>query len=367
MLLAGMTGLEDVKSTVQRGSPEVRVRFDREKLSRFGLDTGTLADMISNQVKGKVPTRFPGADRKIDILVRVDQDDLACVDELDRLIVNPEAEAPLPLSAVADIRVVEGPSEIRRIWGQRAAIVNANLSQFDMGATARRISAGLGPIRDRGNLSIDIGGQGRELESAMGSMRMALLLAVFLVYIVMASQFESLYQPFIIILSVPLAFVGVIFTLHLMDINLSVIVFIGGIMLTGIVVNNAIVLVDYINQLRRRGLERTEAIVTACRIPAAPHPDDHGHHGAGPVAPYRHPGPDRAPRGTSPSPWASGEGVELRGPMAVTVISGLISSTVLDPAHHARGLCPDGPAMKGLASLFRRGEADPAGPLKSGR
>jgi HAE1 family hydrophobic/amphiphilic exporter-1 len=168
-----------------------------------------------------------GPERKIDILVRVDEEDLSRVDELREVIINPQSAAPLPLSAVADIQIVEGPSEIRRIWGQRAAIVSANLSSFDMGGTSRLISAAISPIQEQTTLSLEIGGQGRELDSAMSNMKLALALAIFLVYIVMASQFESLYQPFIIICSIPLAFVGVVFALYWLDINLSVIVFIG--------------------------------------------------------------------------------------------------------------------------------------------
>ncbi|MFH2000627.1 MAG: efflux RND transporter permease subunit, partial [Planctomycetota bacterium] len=233
-VMSKINGLEDVRSTVQRGSPEVRIRFNREKLSRYNLDTASLATMISDMVKGKVPTRFMSSEHKVDILVRVNEENISSVNELSDLVINPESDAPIPLTAVAEIKVIEGPSEIRRLWGQRAAIVSANLSEFDMGGTAKKIAALIAPIEEKGSLSIDIGGQGRELESAMTNMYLALCLAIFLVYIVMASQFESLFQPFIIICSIPLAFVGVIFTLYWLDIHLSVVVFIGGIMLAGI-------------------------------------------------------------------------------------------------------------------------------------
>ena len=324
--LRRIPGLEDVKSTVQRGNPEIRIRFDREKLARYDLDAESLAAMISDMVKGKVPTRFLNAEHKIDILVKADERELTSVEDLGNMVVNPQSPAPLPLGVVADIRVVEGPGEIRRIWGQRAAIVSANLSRFDMGGMARRISTTLGPIRERTGLTMELGGQGRELGDVMKNMKLALGLAVFLVYIVMASQFESLYQPFIIICTLPLAFVGVVFTLSALHVNLSVIVFIGAIMLAGIVVNNAIVLLDYINQLRRRGLEKTEAIVQACRIRLRPILMTTATTVLGLV-------PLTGVLGYLPFhtalPLGLGEGVELRAPMAVTVISGLISSTAL--------------------------------------
>jgi HAE1 family hydrophobic/amphiphilic exporter-1 len=326
-LLKGIEGLADVKSSVQRGRPEVRIRFDREKLARYGLDTATLAQMISEMVKGSVPTRYMRSEHKIDILVRIDENDLACVGDLEDMIINPQSPAPLPLSAVADIKIVEGPSEIRRIWGQRAAVISANLSRFDMGGTARRISATVAPIRERTGLTVDIGGQGRDLDSAMENMKLALYLAIFLVYIVMASQFESLFQPFIIICSIPLALVGVVFVLHGMGINLSVVVFIGGIMLAGIVVNNAIVLVDYINQLRRRGMEKIDAIVQACRVRFRPILMTTATTVLGLL-------PLTGALGFLNLDMLNihlgmGEGEELRAPMAITVISGLISSTVL--------------------------------------
>ncbi len=325
-ILNGMEGLEDVKSTVQRGNPEICIRFDREKLVRYGLDTATLAEQVSSMVKGKVPTRFPG-ERKIDILVRVDQEELACVEDLAATIINPRSDMPLPLNAVADINVIEGPGEIRRIWGQRAGIVSANLSGFDMGKISSKIRAAIQPIQEKGNLTLDIGGQGRDLDSAMNNMMLALYLAIFLVYIVMASQFESLFQPFIIICSIPLAFVGVAFALYWLDIHLSVIVFIGGIMLAGIVVNNAIVLVDYINQQRRKGLDKIDAIVKACAVRLRPVLMTTATTVLGllPLTGFLgYISPD-----WMPISLGIGEGLEIRAPMAITVISGLISSTVL--------------------------------------
>jgi len=159
-------------------------------------------------------------------------------------------------------------------------------------------------------------------------MMLAFYLAVFLVYVVMASQFESLIQPFIIIVTIPLAFVGVVFALHLFDIPLSIVVFTGVIMLAGIVVNNAIVLIDYINQLRRRGLDRLDAVVEACTIRLRPVLMTMATTVLG-LLPLtgvlgRLPFADAIPFGLG-----MGEGAEIRAPMAVAVISGLLFSTIL--------------------------------------
>ncbi|MCP4723808.1 MAG: efflux RND transporter permease subunit, partial [bacterium] len=156
-------------------------------------------------------------------------------------------------------------------------------------------------------------GQNKEMETSLDSLRFALLLAIFLIYVVMASQFESLIHPFVILFTIPLAIIGVIVTLYVLDISLSVVVFIGLIMLAGIVVNNAIVLVDYINQLRERGMEKVEAIVLAGKVRLRPILMTTA----------------TTVLGLLPMALGLGEGAEIRTPMAITVIAGLISSTVL--------------------------------------
>jgi HAE1 family hydrophobic/amphiphilic exporter-1 len=173
------------------------------------------------------------------------------------------------------------------------------------------------PIRESTSLNMEIGGQGRDMESAMTNMKLALYLAIFLVYVVMACQFESLIQPFIIICTIPLAFIGVVFVLYVLDIHLSVVVFIGAIMLAGIVVNNAIVLIDYINKLRQRGLEKADAIVQACTIRLRPVLMTTTTTVLG-LLPL-----------TGIFGVGMGEGAEIRAPMAIAVIAGLISSTLL--------------------------------------
>jgi multidrug efflux pump subunit AcrB len=173
-------------------------------------------------------------------------------------------------------------------------------------------------------VTVELGGQKREMDEAQESMRFALFLAVFLVYVVMASQFESLLQPLVILLTVPLAGVGVVFALDLLDIRLSVVVFIGLIMLAGIVVNNAIVLVDRINQMRGRGLSIEDAVLEAGRARLRPILMTTATTALGllPLTGWLASIPVVGALG-------SGEGAELRAPMAVAVIAGLVFSTVL--------------------------------------
>ena len=268
---------------------------------------------MRHKVQGKVATDFRQDERQIDVLVRLREEDRLGLDELQRLVINPNAPIPIPLSSVADIRVNEGPSEIRRIDQQRAAVVTANIQGVDLGTASGLIHDELGKMDFPMGFDFMISGQNEEMETSLQSLYFALVLAIFLVYVVMASQFESLVHPFVIMFTVPLALIGVVVALYLAQVALSVVVFIGLIMLAGIVVNNAIVLIDYINTLRRTGMEKTEAIIQAGAVRLRP------------IAMTT----ATTVLGLLPMALGLGEGAEIRTPMALTVIAGLVSSTFL--------------------------------------
>ena len=220
---------------------------------------------------------------------------------------------PIPLEAVADIRVNEGPSEIRRVDQQRTALITANISGRDLRSVSEDIYAMMQATNMPNDFTYTLAGQNEEMETSMNSLYLALGLAIFLVYIVMASQFESIIHPFVIIFTIPLALIGVILTLFVLNIPLSIVVFLGMIMLAGIVVNNAIVLVDYINQLRARGMEKMQAIAEAGKVRLRP------------ILMTT----STTVLGLLPMALGFGDGAEIRTPMAITVIVGLIASTVL--------------------------------------
>jgi HAE1 family hydrophobic/amphiphilic exporter-1 len=306
-------GLFDVKANIQRGNPEVQIIYNRQILSRHGLNISNVASIVRNKVRGDVATLFKEEDRRIDILVRVRDTDKETIDNLRRLVINPGSSIPLSLEAVADIIVNEGPSEIRRIDQQRTAVVTANISGRDLGSVSEDIFQILSVIKMPDDFTFDLAGQNKEMETSLNSLMLALALAIFLVYIVMASQFESFLHPLIIIFTIPLASIGVLIFLYLFDIPASIVVFLGGIMLAGIVVNNAIVLVDYINQLRERGTEKIEAILTAGRVRLRP------------IIMTT----STTALGLLPMAIGMGDGAEIRAPMAITVIIGLLTSTIL--------------------------------------
>lgn len=311
--LARVPGLRDVRSTLTRGHPEVVIRYDRVRLARYGLSSWQVASAIRLKIQGEVATRFSERDRRIEILVRADEADARSVDRVRELIINTQAQTPIPLAAVADIERQDGPSEIRRIGHQRAVVVSGQMAGFDIGRTIEIIERELREIPRPEGIAFSVSGQSRELEVSLKSLNFALLLAAFLVYVVMASQFESLMQPLVIMLTLPLALVGVAPALYLLQIPLSVVAFIGMIVLAGIVVNNAIVLIDFANQLRAEGLPVAEAVSRASVVRLRP------------ILMTTL----TTVLGVLPMALGLGEGAEVRLPMAVTIIAGLSMSTGL--------------------------------------
>ncbi|KHE92831.1 MAG: acriflavin resistance protein [Candidatus Scalindua brodae] len=306
-------GLTDIKSTVEEGIPEVQIVFDRQKMSQLGLDLNTIANNVRDNVLGNVSTEFSKRDRKVDIRVRARKKDIGSVKDLGNFAVNPDGKRPIPLAAVAKINIKESPGEIRRLNQERVAVVSANLVGRDLRSVVMNIEEEISNIRMPDGYEVSVSGQSREMLVAFSSMSFAILLAVFLVYIVMASQFESLIHPFVIMFTIPFALVGVAVALFITSKPVSVIVLIGVVMLAGIVVNNAIILVDCINSRIKEGMSRREAIIEGGKIRLRPIMMT----------------TTTTILGLLPLALGFGEGAELRMPMGITVIGGLLFSTLL--------------------------------------
>lgn len=317
-------GLTDVTINLRPGHPEALITFDRDKTNEFGLDLATVSNLVRDSLLGKVATRFSQGDDRIDVRVQADEASLTSLDDVLDLIVNPASTTPVTLRAVAGFELVQGPAEIRRVDNSRAVVITAESAGLDLGGVGKRIAAALEDLEVPKEVQVVLAGQKREMDETQSSMRFALLLAIFLVYVVMAAQFESLVQPFVILLTVPLAGIGVIHALEWTDTSLSVVVFIGVIMLAGIVVNNAIVLVDRINQKRAAGLDVRAAILEAGQARLRPILMTTATTALGLL-------PMTGWLGGMPviGDLGSGDGAELRAPMAIAVIAGLISSTLL--------------------------------------
>ncbi len=312
--LSTMPELADVESTLRSGAPELQIEYNRELLARYELGINDVAQMVRNQVKGFEATLFNLKDRRIPIMVRLEEQDRSSVTDLEGLVVNSGAERPIRLGAVASVELGEGPSEVRRVDSRRVALVRANLGDASLGTAVQRIEDVLATEIDwPSDMTFIVAGQSQEWERSRSSLWMALALSVFLVYVIMAAQFESLIHPLVIMLTIPLAFFGTVLTLWLLGVNLSIVVFLGMIMLAGIVVNNAIVLVDYINTLKARGLPAREAVLEAGSVRLRPILMTTA----------------TTILGLLPMALGLGQGAEIRTPMALAVIGGLLTSTFL--------------------------------------
>jgi HAE1 family hydrophobic/amphiphilic exporter-1 len=311
--LSRVRGLKDVKTSSERGSPELRILFDKERLSTVGLGLADASSALKGKLRGEVPTRYREMEKQLDIRVRAEGLERADLEQISRLSVGTRNGVPIELGTVADLVPGQSLGEIKRISQQRAIVVTANLTGRDLGSVSTDIRSALATIPLPSGVTVAIGGQNEELDRSMGSMKLAMALAVFLVYLVMACQFESLLHPLIMLITVPLAAIGVVAALLITSTPVSVVVFIGAMMLAGIVVNNGIVLVDCINQFRAGGMEKSVAVREACRVRLRP------------ILMTT----VTTALGLAPMALGMGEGAEIRAPMAITVIGGLLVSSAL--------------------------------------
>ena len=308
-------GLTDIRSSTAGGQPEVQIFFDRLRIAELGTTVQNIGQLLRNKLQGDIATELARRDRKVDIRVRALDEERQTIADLKQMVVSPASyPVPVSLESVAEIRTVDGPAEIRRLDQQRVAVISANLEGRDLGSVVGKIEEALADLPLPEGFAVSMGGQNEEMVRSFESMKFALLLAVFLVYLVMASQFESLVHPLVIMVTIPLGLIGSALGLLLTETTISVVVLIGLIMLAGIVVNNAIVLVDYINHLRRtEALPKIEAVLRAGELRFRP------------ILMTT----STTVLGLLPMALGLGEGAEIRAPMAITVIGGLLVSTLL--------------------------------------
>jgi len=312
-VVESVPGTREVEVPSIEGDPEYRIHVDRARASQYGLSVAQVAGTARAVLEGQVATRYRTGSSEIDVRVLYPENYRESLKTLKDAYITSPTGMKVPLSMVAEIKADRGPAKIVREDQVRTFVVSSQILGRDLASIMKDIEAKVSAeVHVPRGYFIEYGGEMEEMIDAFSSLLLALALAVILVYMVMASQFESLMYPFIIMFTMPTTLIGVILGLVLTGKEFSVPTFIGLIMLAGIVVNNAIVLVDYINVLRRRGLKRDEAILSA-----------------GPIR-------LRPILMTSlttilallPTALGIGEGSEAMSPMATAVVSGLTVSSI---------------------------------------
>ncbi|NMB34704.1 MAG: efflux RND transporter permease subunit [Firmicutes bacterium] len=313
-LVRSIPGTREVTTSLEEGQTEIQLVVDRDKAGVYGLSTAQIASTARTAVEGQVATRYRTGSEEIDVRVRLSEGGSTDLAEIENMQVASPLGLLVPLGEVAEILEVQTPSTIMRNDQARVVSITAQLEGRALADVMQEVQQTVSEnIALPTGYLVEYGGQFELMDEAFGDLFLALLMAIVLVYMVLAAQFESLLYPFVIMFSLPVTVIGVIVALAVTGNTLNIVSFIGIIMLAGIVVNNAIVLVDYINQLRRRGLERDEAVLTA-----------------GPIR-------LRPVLMTSlttilamlPLAFGGGEGAELQASMATAVIGGLTTSTFL--------------------------------------
>jgi HAE1 family hydrophobic/amphiphilic exporter-1 len=312
-------GAVDIENSLEISKPEVRITIDRDKASDLGINVGLIATTARAMVDGYVATKFQEGDEQYDVRVRLAEQDRTTLENVNNLTIKsnkdgaPFQKLMVPVSYVADIRQGTGPSRINRFDRQREIRIDANLSERQLGEVLADIQKRTRKMSLPAGYGIDVVGQGQMQAESFGNILLALALAIIFVYIVLAAQFESYLYPFAIMLALPMSLIGAVFALLVWKSALSMMSMIGIIMLMGLVTKNGILLVDYANVLRDRGLPRSEALIQA---------------GATRLRPILMT-TFAMIFGMVPVAFALGEGSEFRAPMGQAVIGGLITSTLL--------------------------------------
>lgn len=308
-----VNGTRNVTSSLEDAKPELQVLVDRKKAGEYGITAGQVLTAARTAFDGQVVSQLRTGDDEIDIRLMYPEDYRLDINNVTGTMINTSAGGKVALGDVATVAIKPAPVSILRYNQSRWVSVDSEIQGRDLGSINKDIQARLDTIKLPAGYAMELGGQAKDMAESFGDLGLAIILAILLVYMVMAAQFESLFYPFVIMFSIPPTIIGVALGLLITGYHFSVVAMIGYIMLVGIVVNNAIVLIDYVNTLRKRGLGRDDAV--------------------------RQAGPVRlrpilmttlaTVLALLPLAFGAGEGSEGQAPMAVVVAFGLTFSTIV--------------------------------------
>ncbi len=256
-------GVVNLNSSMQEGLSEFGIRVNREKASNMGLNSSQIAAVVSTAVLGASATRLSSYGKEYDITLKMEENKIETINDILNLPLTTSRGFTVPLQAVADFSFERSPSEIKRLDQQRMVEITADVAGRPQRQVVQEVRETMENLHLPPDYYLGFGGQSRSIADSFKSLLMALVIAIFLVYVVMGAQFNSFIHPFTIAFTIPLAVIGVLLGLLVFGASLSMNALLGMILLVGIVVNNGILLIDCINQLRARGMEKTAAIVEA--------------------------------------------------------------------------------------------------------
>lgn len=311
--LKKMEGLRDVSISRDKEKSELQIRFDREKLASYGLNTASVSSMIRNRMHGLTSTKYKEDGNEYDVIIKFGDEFKESIQDIENIIIQTPRGANVRLKEFASIGQYYSQPNIERENRVRVVKVSALLHDVDLGTITAKINKEIASMNIPANIDTEIGGSSKDMRDSFMDLALLLILSIVLVYIVMASQFESFREPFIIMLSLPFAFTGVILALFITGLTLNIISILGGIMLVGIVVKNAIVMVDFTNLLRDRGYFIVQAVIMA------------GKSRLRPVLMTTL----TTLLALLPVALSQGEGADMWRPMGVAIIGGLLFSTLV--------------------------------------
>jgi len=311
--VAQVPGTVDIAVSMEKGSPEVWVNVDRPKASAMGLNVADVADTVRTSVYGRVASKYRIHGDEYDIRVRLRESDRTRIEDLGQLPVRLPTGDLVRVENVARVEREKGPIKIERKDQRRIVRVEGDVHGRSLGEVMADVDDLIAQNPPPRGLTVVIGGQREDIQEAFLWLMLALVVGIILVYMIMASQFESLLDPLVVMFSLPFAFVGVLWLLAFFGYSLNVIVFLGMLLLIGIVVNNAIVLVDYINILRARGRSMIEAVQEAGRTRLRP------------VLMTA----VTTIVALMPMAFKRGQGSEVWNPLGATILGGLLVSTLV--------------------------------------
>ena len=312
--LSELSTMRDVQLSREDLQPEYNVIFDREKLAYFGMNSATAAQFIRNRIYGYECSKYREDGDEYDIVVRYDEPFRESIEEVENIILYSATGRPVRLKEVAEVKETFSSPEIERENRQRIVTVKGMVgANVALGDAVTEVNAILADYETPSGITLELGGSIEDQGEAFGDIGTLLVLIIILVYIVMATQFESLLYPFIIMFTLPFAMSGVFIALWLTSTPLSIIALIGAIMLVGIVTKNGIVMVDYMNLLVERGMPVGDAVIAG---------------GKSRLRPVLMTSLTTI-LGMVPMAMGIGEGSELWQPMGISVVGGLLMSTLL--------------------------------------